>query len=252
MSRGEPEGRAVAAPVLSPVEGTAWRRESVVRQDARMSDDEAQAAALQPVRGAARFAIAGLVLAGAAWVLRAVWHIRLAVTGQPASGPPHQGGGRHRPLTDLENSYHFVTDVGDAVTLLCAVAFLAWLLRIRDNAQALSGKPPRYSLPWVYLGWVVPIINLWVPRGVVVDIHQRSAPGKRLPRSVNWWWGLWVVGLLSGVGLMYTGTTDEVMVRAYSDPQFLLAADAVLVGAAVAGVFVVRALTAVQRTDRSS
>ncbi|MFD5737825.1 DUF4328 domain-containing protein [Streptomyces sioyaensis] len=211
-----------------------------------MNDDTAQPA-LHPVRGAARSAIAGFILAGAAWVARAAWQLRLAAAGLPSSGPPDQGDGRHRTLTGLENTYHLVSALGDAATVLCAAAFLLWLLRVRDNALALSGQTPRYAWPWVYAGWVVPIMNLWVPRGIVADVHQKSAPGEPLPRAVNWWWGLWLAGMLSGAGLMYTGSTDDIIARAYTDVQFLVIADAAVVGAAVAGIFVVRALTAAQQ-----
>jgi hypothetical protein len=210
-------------------------------------NDHVASPALRPIRGAARCAVAALVLAGAAWAARAVWQLRLAAAGQPPSGPPDQGGGRHRSLTALENSYHVVSSLGDAATALCAIAFLAWLWRARDNARALSGQRPRYAWPWVYAGWVVPVANLWVPRGIVVDIHRAGAPGERTPHAVNWWWGLWLVGALSGTGLMYTGTTDAVIARAYTDLPLLLVADAAVVGAAVAGVFVVRALGAVQQ-----
>ncbi|GGU59990.1 hypothetical protein GCM10010211_26270 [Streptomyces albospinus] len=211
-----------------------------------MNDDIKQPA-LRPVRGVARCAIAGLTLAGAAWAAQAVWQVRLALVGMPPSGPPDQGGGQHRPLTGLEDAYHVVSALGGAATLLCAAAFLVWLLRMGDNARALSGQAPRYAWPWVYVGWIVPVMNLWVPRGIVVDVHQKSAPGERLPRAVNWWWGLWLAGMLSGVGLMYTGSTDDIIKRAYTNVQFLVMADAAIVGAAVAGIFVVRALTAVQQ-----
>ncbi|GGU43057.1 hypothetical protein GCM10010211_02940 [Streptomyces albospinus] len=202
--------------------------------------------ALRPIRGTARCAVATLVLAGAAWAAVAVWQIQLAAAGQPPSGPPDQGGGRHRTLTALENGYHLVSALGEAATVLCAIAFLAWLWRVRDNARTLSGQRPRYSWPWVYAGWILPIANLWIPRGIVADIHRASAPGERLPRAVNWWWGLWLVGSLGGAGL-YAGTTDAVIARAYTDAPLLLVADAAVVGAAVAGTFVVRALTAVQQ-----
>ncbi|MFK8844106.1 DUF4328 domain-containing protein [Streptomyces sp. Ac-502] len=210
-------------------------------------EDRIALSPLRPVRGAARCAVAALVLAGAAWVARALWQIRLAAAGMPASGPPDQGEGRHRPLTALEDGYHIVTTLGGVATVLCAITFLIWLSRARDNARALSGEPPRYGWPWVYAGWIVPIANLWVPRGVVADIHRASAPGERLPHAVNWWWGLWLVGMLSGTGLMYTVSTDHVIERAYQNVYPLLAADTAVVAAAVAAVFVVRALTAAQR-----
>ncbi|MFC8365070.1 DUF4328 domain-containing protein [Streptomyces griseorubiginosus] len=202
--------------------------------------------ALRPARGSARLAVAGLGLAGAAWALRAVWQVRLAVAGEPASGPPDQGEGRHRPLTALENSYHLVSAAGDLLVLLCAALFIGWLWRMRDNARALSGEPPRYAGIWVYASWIVPIVNLWFPRGIVADIHHKSAPGRKLPAVVNVWWALWLVGLVTGVGLTYDDSTDEIIARAYHGVTGLLLADLAVVGAAVAAVLMVRTLTDTQ------
>lgn len=202
---------------------------------------------LRTVRGSAQLAVVGLGLAGAAWVVRAVWHVRLAVAGEPAAGPPDQGDGRHRPLNALEDGYHLVSSAGDLLTLLCAALFIGWLWRMRDNARALSGEPPRYAGIWVYASWIVPIANLWIPRGIVADIHRKSAPDTKLPAVVNVWWALWLVGMVTGLGLTYRGGTDDVIVRAYHDVGTLLLADLAVIGAAVAGILMVRALTAVQR-----
>ncbi|MGW0908561.1 DUF4328 domain-containing protein [Streptomyces sp. NPDC002853] len=150
-------------------------------------------------------------------------------------------------MTELENTYHFVSSLGEVAWALCAIAFLAWLWRVRINAQALSGRPLRDAWPWVYAGWIVPIVNLWIPRRIIADIHHASAPDHRMPRVVNWWWGLWLLSILSGTGLMYTDTTtDAVIARAYTNAPLLLMADAAVVGAAVTGIIVVRALTAAQ------
>ncbi|MFJ3234024.1 DUF4328 domain-containing protein [Streptomyces sp. NPDC086787] len=196
------------------------------------------------LRIAAHCAVATLLLAGAAWTVRAVWEIRLAMAGEPASGPPDQGEGQHRPLTSLEDSYHFVTTVGGFAVLLCAVMFLSWLLRVRDNARALSGQPPRYTGLWVYIGWWLPIANLWVPRGIVADAYRTSTGGTRVPPALNVWWGLWLLGLPSGVGVVYADAKDKIIERAYTEVWPLLVSDAAMVGAAVAAVFVVRAVTA--------
>ncbi|QCD57089.1 DUF4328 domain-containing protein [Streptomyces hawaiiensis] len=204
------------------------------------------APAVRPVRGTARCAIAALALAGAAWVARAVWHLRLAAAGEPASGPPDQGGGVHRPLNALENSYHLVSSVGGGVTALCAIVFLFWLDRMRDNAKALSGAEPRYSHLWLWLGWIVPVVNLWIPRGIVADVHRSVFRERRLPAVVNWWWGLWLAGLAGGVGIIYADDTDEVISRAYSGVSPLLAADLVIVAAAGAAAVMVHTLTAAQ------
>ena len=218
-----------------------------------MSDQEAPAPAptpgpvLRPVRGAARCAVAALALAALAWAARAVWHVRLAMAGQPASGPPDQGGGQHRPLTALEDSYHLVSSVGAAVTVVCALAFLAWLDRVRDNARALSGAEPRYGYPWLFLGWIVPVVNLWIPRGIVADAHRSVFPDRRLPAVVNWWWALWLAGLAGGVGLIHADSTDEVIARAYTGVLPLLAADVVIVAAAGTAALMIRTLTTAQQ-----
>ncbi|WP_324792361.1 DUF4328 domain-containing protein [Streptomyces violarus] len=204
------------------------------------------ASALRPVRGAARLAVAALALAGVAWAARAVWHIRLAVAGQPASGPPDQGDGVHRPLNALEDSYHLVDSTGGAVTAVCALVFLLWLDRVRDNARALSGTEPRYQHLWLFLGWIVPVVNLWIPRGMVADVHRSVFPDRRLPAVVNWWWGLWLAGL-AGVGLIYADSADEVIARAYTGVWPLLAADLVIVAAAGTAALMVRTITAAQQ-----
>ncbi|MFF7970646.1 DUF4328 domain-containing protein [Streptomyces sp. NPDC007905] len=202
--------------------------------------------AVRPLKVSGQLTAGGLLLAGLAWVVRAVWEARLAVAGEPDSGPPDQGNGVHRPLNGLEDSYHFVTSLGGGVTFLCALLFTAWLWRVRDNARALTGQAPKYAGIWVYLGWIVPVVNLWFPRGIVADAHRTTAPGRKLPVSVNVWWGLWLIGMLSGVGLVYDDSTDEIIARAYTEVWPLLASDAAVVGAAVAGAFAVRAVTAVQ------
>jgi len=223
-----------------------------VGHDDRVNDHETSPTAtpvpaLRPIRGAARCAIAALALAGVAMAARAVWHIRLAVTGQPASGPPVQGDGTHRPLTSLEDSYHQVSSLGGAAAVICAIAFLAWLDRARDNARTLSGEAPRYGYLWLYAGWIVPVVNLWIPRGMVADVHRSVFPDRRLPSIVNWWWGLWLAGLAGGVGLIYADSTDEVMARAYTGVVPLLVADVAITAAAATAALVIRTLTAAQQ-----
>ncbi|MGW3170730.1 DUF4328 domain-containing protein [Streptomyces sp. NPDC001153] len=202
--------------------------------------------AYRPVRVAGQLAVGGLLLAGLAWLVRGVWEVRLAVAGEPGDGPPDQGNGVHRPLTSLEDSYHWVTSAGAWAGLVCALLFLSWLWRLRDNARALSGETPKYLGFWVYLGWILPVFNLWIPRGIVVDAFRCSAPGRRLPGSVNVWWALWLLGTLGGVGVVYRDSTDEIIGRAYSEVWPLLVCDAAVVGAAIAGALAVRAVTAVQ------
>lgn len=226
-----------------------WRPSLVVGEDAPVNDHitpPTAAPALDPVHAAGIAAMTTLALAGLGWAMRAVWQIRLATAGEPASGLPDQGEGNHRPLTSLEDSYHLVSSASGFAAAVCAIAFLVWMGRVRHNGRELSGTRPRYAGLWVYLGWVVPIVNFWFPRGIIADAYRSSAPGEPLPRSLNVWWGLWLISMLTGVGLTYADSTDEIIARAYTDLWQLLASDAAVIAAAVAGVFLVRAVTAVQ------
>lgn len=187
---------------------------------ARRGTDESvnehmEASDLRPVRGLARCTIATLVLAGAAWAARAVWQIRLVGAGLPSSGPPDQGDGRHRPLTALENAYHLVSVLGEATTALCAIFFLTLLWRLattrappRNRACVTPGHgcTPAGSSPPPTCGY---------PAGSSRTSTAQAPPGERTPRAVNVSWGLWLIGSLSETGLLYFGSTDTVIARAY-------------------------------------
>ncbi|MGW4443585.1 DUF4328 domain-containing protein [Streptomyces sp. NPDC004376] len=204
---------------------------------------------LRPVETAARLTGWALLLAGLGHVLRAVWEIRLWTAGEPASGPPDQGEGVHRPLNSLENSYHLVTFLVGVTMVICAVFFISWMWRVRDNSVALSRERPKYAGFWVYLGWVLPVANLWIPRGVIADAYRKSVPGRKLPAVVTAWWVLWVFGMACGTGLIYRDSADKLIERAYTGVWPLLFSEAAMVAAAVTGFLMVRAVTAAQ-TER--
>ncbi|GAA4149723.1 DUF4328 domain-containing protein [Actinomadura keratinilytica] len=91
------------------------------------------------------------------------------------------------------------------VFLVCAVLagitgllYLAWLWRARRQAAG----PHRYRRAWVLLGWVTPVVNLWLPPRVVYDVwtgSRRMRPAERHSAAlvVAAWWA----SVLSGVGL---------------------------------------------------
>ena len=81
------------------------------------------------------------------------------------------------------------------VMTVAAVLFLVWFTRCRRNAQLLSPEPLPGSAPWAVFSWLVPVVNLWVPRGLVLDVHRASGSGTAEGRDgvlVNVWWAAWV------------------------------------------------------------
>ncbi|MEU4549117.1 DUF4328 domain-containing protein [Nonomuraea dietziae] len=61
-------------------------------------------------------------------------------------------------------------------------AYVCWLVRARANAYAISpGVVHTYAAPFMVLGWILPVINLFVPKGIVDDIRATSRPGGQPP-----------------------------------------------------------------------
>jgi hypothetical protein len=104
-----------------------------------------------------------------------------------------------------------VTDVVvTLVTLAIIPCFIVWCWRSAKNQQALGREPERLGAAWAIAGWFIPGANLVIPALVVQDLWRgsdaaiaRGDPRWRIAdRSwlVGWWWGLFVVALLTFAG----------------------------------------------------
>ncbi len=129
-------------------------------------------------------------------------------------------------------------------TIAVFVVACVWLSRSRELATAVQPRATQARGPaWVWLGWIVPVVNLWFPLQVVRDI--RAATGavpdrSRSARGLGWWWCCWVVALLA----------ENVSVNVDGDDVLRTQLDALALVATVVGyalwVRVVRDLTARQ------
>lgn len=84
--------------------------------------------------------------------------------------------------------------------LTCAVMFIVFLFRARANVRALDERGLDQASFWVVAGWVVPIIWLWKPYQVVLELWERSAcdsHGRAVSAASagppNAWWALWLI-----------------------------------------------------------
>ena len=142
-------------------------------------------AALIPIRNTARASLAvaavytGLVIVGAAlsWqgdaiepVTRAMWQLNV----------PLSGG---------------LSGAAFVVSLALWIITCSWLSTARRNSELLSITTPHARAgQWVWLGWIVPIVQFWFPYQVVRDIlkasHRGIVPaGLQLPI----WWACWLI-----------------------------------------------------------
>ncbi|WP_031477681.1 DUF4328 domain-containing protein [Streptomyces bicolor] len=96
--------------------------------------------------------------------------------------------------------YAIAGTVQTVALLTTAVLFLCWFHRVRVNAEVFDPYGHSKKRGWAIGGWIVPIVNLWFPRRITLDIWDASSPWGA-PRShglVNTWWTFWVISLLSG------------------------------------------------------
>ncbi|MGW2492033.1 DUF4328 domain-containing protein [Streptomyces sp. NPDC001606] len=78
------------------------------------------------------------------------------------------------------------------VMTAAVVLFLVWFARCRRNAGLLSPGAVRGSGAWAVAAWLIPGVNLWAPRGLLLDVQRASGPaGADQDVLVNVWWGAW-------------------------------------------------------------
>jgi hypothetical protein len=96
---------------------------------------------------------------------------------------------------------YLVTGVLQTLALIATVVlFLCWFHRVRVNAEVFDPYGHKKKRGWAIGAWFTPIVNLWFPRRITLDIWEASIPWGA-PRSrglVNTWWTFWIVSLLAG------------------------------------------------------
>ncbi|MFF3379947.1 DUF4328 domain-containing protein [Streptomyces sp. NPDC002680] len=133
------------------------------------------------------------------------------------------------------------------------VVYLIWFLRVRVNAEVFNPFGHSKKRAWAGWGWFVPVVNLWFPRRIMLDIWDASSrAGTRAPQGlVNTWWTLWILALLTNragyTAYRNADTADEIQDAV---GQVLLS-DVADVAAAVLAILVVLRLTRMQHEKAS-
>ncbi|QUQ71900.1 DUF4328 domain-containing protein [Kutzneria sp. CA-103260] len=101
--------------------------------------------------------------------------------------------------------------VNAGALVVAAVAFIMWLWRARANAELLVGPHgQRLTREWVIGAWFCPVVNLWFPYQVVVDVWRASAPklGDHHDGLVVWWWMTFLGSLVFTRFISLAGLVD--------------------------------------------
>jgi hypothetical protein len=94
-----------------------------------------------------------------------------------------------------------------ALTLLVEIGVWVvtalWLTRVRQNALLLNPRGQRRSEAWVWLAWIIPIVNFWFPKQLVDDALSTTAWARGEQRRIGTasWWTAWLVSLLCSAAL---------------------------------------------------
>lgn len=85
-----------------------------------------------------------------------------------------------------------------------------WLGRLHDAARQVAPQLQRHSRVWATSGWVVPLVNLWFPKGVVDDAWRalEQLPGRHPRVRTGWWWLAWLVAGFLTTPSVYDGGND--------------------------------------------
>ncbi|MEU5956982.1 DUF4328 domain-containing protein [Streptomyces sp. NPDC047525] len=148
-----------------------------------------------------------------------------------------------------------------AALVATCVVFLCWFHRVRVNAEVFEPYIHSKTRGWTVGSWFVPVVNLWFPRRIALDIWDASGDrsvaldrtmtlGDSSARAthplINGWWTLWVASLLVGrwasSGYWAAEEPDEVDAAVSG----LMLADVVDIAAAVMAILFVRRLTRMQ------
>lgn len=102
--------------------------------------------------------------------------------------------------------------VNAGALVVAAVAFIVWLWRARANAELLVGPHgQRLTREWVIGAWICPVVNLWFPYRVVVDVWRASSPNRAHGDGlVVWWWMTFLVSWLFTRFITLAGIVDTV------------------------------------------
>jgi hypothetical protein len=147
------------------------------------------------------------------------------------------------------------------VTLIAIVVVIVWTYHARINAERLTyANEHRHSRVWAWLGWLVPVVNLWFPKQIIDDVWRASDPrlqGVPLQQrpsptlTTRWWTAYVVMWVLDGA---YFRAYDT---RGLTNESFLVAAvlttACAVVGiiAAVLAARVIRQISEFQSTPLS-
>ncbi|WP_327697270.1 DUF4328 domain-containing protein [Streptomyces sp. NBC_00459] len=199
--------------------------------------------------GKAVAALLGLVIAVDLFAVYADFTM-YDVTGSLADdGLAYDGYDDLQDDAEQADSLYAAAGVAQAVSFVAAiVVYLVWFLRVRVNAEVFNPFGHSKKRGWAGWGWFVPVVSLWFPRRIMLDIWDASSPvGTRASHAlVNAWWTLWLATLVTSRLAFSASSRAETVEEIQDAAGQMLLSDVVDIVAAVLAILVVLRLTRMQ------
>lgn len=110
-------------------------------------------------------------------------------------------------LLMIAEIYVLISWVSLVLLVVTGITFVVWMNQARLNSDVITSKHQhRWTNMWVFVGWIVPIANFFIPYAVMQDIWRGSDRTDRLvplqdrPKSglILGWWLTFLLSSLTG------------------------------------------------------
>jgi len=184
------------------------------------------------------------VIASSSSLLAAVWIVALA------SIPSAQS---YRDQLASGTAADQIITAYDAMTVIIPITMISswvitslWLKKLHLAATAINPTAMRLKRPWVFWSWIVPVVSLWFPKGIVEDLLKANGSDEAkslIGKDTLTWWLTWVgFALVNNVGIVsaFDAPDGYVPIR----PELELASACLLTGAYLVWIRIVKTLDA--------
>ena len=184
------------------------------------------------------------VIASSSSLLAAVWIVALA------SIPSAQS---YRDQLASGTAADQIVTAFDAMTVIIPITMISswvitslWLKKLHLAATAINPTAMRLKRPWVFWSWIVPVVSLWFPKGIVEDLLKANGNDEAkslIGKDTLTWWLTWVgFALVNNIGIVsaFDAADGYVPIR----PELELAGACLLTGAYLVWIRIVKTIDA--------
>jgi hypothetical protein len=120
-----------------------------------------------------------------------------------------------------------------------------WLIELYKVAKDTNPAALRLKQPWIFWGWIVPVVSLWFPKLIIEDLlkfRNSEQSNELVRRETLTWWLTWVgFALINNVGIVsaFSAPDDYIPIR----PELEIAGACILTASYFIWVRIVKALS---------